>query len=152
MGFRISLWLSYGLIWALALSRVAQSKDGFTDKHEGGRCAIRGHCGKQSFFGGELPCPDNGLAEEPEKSLRQKIFDTCGPKWLDGPVCCTEEQVGRPLHEIQGIGAYQRRSMPLVKIYSVQRPSLHPVQHARRTSTTSSAPSPAPRTNRSSST
>ena len=67
--------------------------DGETSKHEIGRCAIRGHCGKQSFFGGELPCPDNGLAKEPEDSLRSKIVDVCGDAWSQGPVCCAEEQV-----------------------------------------------------------
>ncbi|KKY20464.1 putative patched sphingolipid transporter [Phaeomoniella chlamydospora] len=61
--------------------------------HEKGRCAARGHCGKQSFFGKELPCPDNDKAKEPESSLRQKLVDLCGPKWSEGPVCCEEEQV-----------------------------------------------------------
>ncbi|PLB47719.1 cholesterol transport protein [Aspergillus steynii IBT 23096] len=66
---------------------------GETKIHETGRCAIRGHCGKQSFFGGELPCPDNGLAEEPEAAVRKKLVDLCGSKWEEGPVCCKDEQV-----------------------------------------------------------
>lgn len=66
---------------------------GFTNIHEPGRCAIRGHCGKKSFFGGELPCPDNGLAQEPEAAVRKKLVDLCGSKWEEGPVCCLDEQV-----------------------------------------------------------
>ena len=37
---------------------------------------------------------DNGLAEEPDKDLRNQLVDLCGPKWNDGPICCTKEQVG----------------------------------------------------------
>ncbi|KAL1955721.1 hypothetical protein VTO42DRAFT_8193 [Malbranchea cinnamomea] len=79
-----------GLLAVQSSCVVAQ---GFTEIHEEGRCAIRGHCGKKSFFGGELPCPDNGLAEEPEHSTRQKLVDLCGPKWADGPVCCKDDQI-----------------------------------------------------------
>lgn len=66
---------------------------GFTNIHELGRCAIRGHCGKKSFFGGELPCPDNELAKQPEAAVRKKLVDLCGSKWEQGPVCCEDEQV-----------------------------------------------------------
>ncbi|KAJ5112750.1 NPC intracellular cholesterol transporter 1-related protein 1 [Penicillium argentinense] len=66
---------------------------GETKIHEKGRCAIRGHCGKKSIFGGELPCPDNGLAKEPEDPVRQKLVNLCGSKWEQGPTCCLEEQI-----------------------------------------------------------
>lgn len=66
---------------------------GETKTHEKGRCAIRGHCGKQSIFGGELPCPDNDLAHQPEDAVRQKLVNLCGSKWSEGPVCCRDEQV-----------------------------------------------------------
>ncbi|KKK25507.1 hypothetical protein ARAM_002069 [Aspergillus rambellii] len=66
---------------------------GDTKIHEEGRCAIRGHCGKQSFFGGELPCSDNGLAKDPDAAVREKLVNLCGSKWEQGPVCCLEEQV-----------------------------------------------------------
>ncbi|QPC72355.1 hypothetical protein HYE68_003107 [Fusarium pseudograminearum] len=65
----------------------------YTPKHEPGRCAFRGHCGKQSFFGKELPCVDNGLAEDPEEELRNELVGLCGEKWRTGPVCCTLDQV-----------------------------------------------------------
>lgn len=65
----------------------------YTDIHEQGRCAIRGHCGKKSFFGGELPCPDNGKAEEPDDSTRQSLVKLCGSKWAEGSVCCKDDQV-----------------------------------------------------------
>ena len=64
-----------------------------TKLHESGRCAIRGHCGKQGFFGSDLPCPDNGKATAPSSELRQSIVDLCGPKWEEGDVCCEPEQV-----------------------------------------------------------
>ncbi|KAL2830459.1 patched family-domain-containing protein [Aspergillus cavernicola] len=79
---------------AAALSFLPQSlAQGETKIHEKGRCAIRGHCGKQSFFGGELPCPDNGLAEDPEAGVREKLVNLCGSKWEEGAVCCKEEQI-----------------------------------------------------------
>lgn len=65
----------------------------WTEKHETGRCAIRGQCGKKSFFGGELPCPDNGKAEEPDKDTRKKLVAICGDAWDDGNVCCDSAQV-----------------------------------------------------------
>ncbi|KAI9925256.1 hypothetical protein ASPWEDRAFT_32448 [Aspergillus wentii DTO 134E9] len=80
--------------------------EGETKIHEEGRCAIRGHCGKQSLFGGELPCPDNGLARVPEVSVREKLVGLCGKKWEDSPVCCEEEQVdalASNLHLAEGI-------------------------------------------------
>ena len=69
---------------------------GETRIHEKGRCAIRGHCGKQSIFGGELPCPDNDLAQQPEDAVRQKLVNLCGSKWSEGPVCGLDEQVSHP--------------------------------------------------------
>lgn len=65
----------------------------FTAKHEKGRCAVRGTCGKQSFFGKELPCPDNDLASKPSDELRTKLVDLCGSKWNETDVCCDESQV-----------------------------------------------------------
>ncbi|KAK4038217.1 patched family-domain-containing protein [Parachaetomium inaequale] len=67
--------------------------DIYTPKHEAGRCAIRGHCGSKSFFGSQLPCVDNGPAEEPDATLRAQLTELCGPKWAHGPVCCNAEQV-----------------------------------------------------------
>ncbi|KAK0641272.1 patched family-domain-containing protein [Cercophora newfieldiana] len=65
----------------------------YTPKHEAGRCAIRGHCGSKSLFGGQLPCVDNDPAEEPDEKLRNQLVELCGPKWSTGPVCCLAEQV-----------------------------------------------------------
>ena len=56
---------------------------------------MKGQCGKKSFFGAELPCPDNSLAEEPEKDVRKKLVDMCGEDWEDGALCCDEDQVIR---------------------------------------------------------
>jgi Niemann-Pick C1 protein len=82
---------------SLALQPTLAVAQGETKIHEKGRCAIRGQCGKQSIFGGELPCPDNGRAKDLEDSARQKLVNLCGPKWESGPVCCLEEQVSRNL-------------------------------------------------------
>ncbi|KAF1962621.1 multidrug efflux transporter AcrB transmembrane domain-containing protein [Byssothecium circinans] len=64
-----------------------------TTKHEKGRCAIRGHCGKQGFFGSDLPCPDNGLAHKADADVEKKLVDICGDRWSDTDVCCREEQL-----------------------------------------------------------
>ena len=81
-----------GLLLAGAQSAAAEL---YTPKHEAGRCAVRGHCGSKSLFGSQLPCVDNGLAEEPDDDVRQKLVQLCGPKWSTGPVCCHKEQVRR---------------------------------------------------------
>ena len=86
-----------------ALSPVAYAGPNLTEKHEAGRCAIRGHCGKQGFFGSDLPCPDNGLAEEPSEDERKKLVDICGDKWDEGKVCCKEEQVWKVLRFWDGM-------------------------------------------------
>ncbi|ODA80792.1 hypothetical protein RJ55_03752 [Drechmeria coniospora] len=54
--------------------------DPYTAKHELGRCAFRGQCGKQSLFGKELPCVDNGLAHDPDADLRMELVDLCACK------------------------------------------------------------------------
>ncbi|KAI9663577.1 MAG: hypothetical protein M1829_006036 [Trizodia sp. TS-e1964] len=72
---------------------TANEDPNWTKIHEGGRCAIRDQCGKKSFFGKELPCPDNNLARDPEPSLRQKLVSLCGDKWSQGPVCCEDSQL-----------------------------------------------------------
>lgn len=88
---RALLFLTVLVIWVAAASA---EDEGWTMKHEAGRCAIRDQCGKKSFFGGELPCPDNGLAREPTDDIRKKLVGICGAKWSEGTVCCEENQVG----------------------------------------------------------
>lgn len=77
---------------AALLEGSLASNEAYTPKHEAGRCAIRAACGK-TFFGSQLPCPDNGLALEPKDKVRAQLVDICGPKWNEGPVCCDAEQV-----------------------------------------------------------
>ena len=88
------------------LGGSAAVEHGWTTKHEAGRCAIRGQCGKKSFFGGELPCPDNGLAEEPAKDTRENLVKICGSEWSKGEICCDNDQVGddlrNPKHDGKG--------------------------------------------------
>lgn len=84
-------WIAAGLLSIFVGSAVAGPD--LTTKHEKGRCAIRGHCGKQGFFGSDLPCPDNGLAEKPDADVKKKLVDICGDKWSDTNVCCNEEQL-----------------------------------------------------------
>ena len=76
-----------------AASGSESASEPYTPKHEAGRCAIRGHCGSKSLFGSQLPCVDNGPAEEPDDKLRKQLVDLCGPRWASGPVCCLAEQV-----------------------------------------------------------
>ena len=94
---------SFGFSWhkrllglatiALLCVQALGNEGNWTVKHEEGRCAMRGQCGKKSFFGGELPCPDNGLAEEPDEDTRTKLVAICGDGWSEGAVCCDEAQV-----------------------------------------------------------
>ena len=58
-----------------------------------GRCAIRGQCGKESFFGSELPCPYDGPSSKPDKALRQLAIDVCGPAYADTELCCAQDQL-----------------------------------------------------------
>lgn len=104
------------LVVISAFGAVA-SAEGETKVHEEGRCAIRGHCGKKSFFGGNLPCPDNGKAEDPDDDVRKKLVGLCGKKWEDGPVCCKEEQVSASASNIESMTSCKKkltgsRSMP----------------------------------------
>lgn len=80
-----------GVLCTLGASVVADPD--LTSKHEKGRCAIRGQCGKQGFFGSELPCPDNGLAKTPDDDVRKKLVGICGDSWADSDVCCEENQL-----------------------------------------------------------
>lgn len=90
------VWLRpslYASMLAILIPAVLASDEAWTVKHEEGRCAIRGQCGRQSFFGGQLPCPYNGLAEQPKEDIRAKLVAICGEKWSTGPVCCDADQV-----------------------------------------------------------
>ena len=93
---RSSTLLSLALLWIVlvpsifGLSLDAIQQDAI---HEKGRCSIRGQCGKTGFFGKELPCPDNGPAEEPTEETRKKLVSTCGDKWSVGAICCDDDQV-----------------------------------------------------------
>ena len=87
-------WLLLGItVFALYCLGVSASVGNWTEKHEAGRCAIRGQCGKKSFFGGELPCPDNGKARTPDKDTREKLIAICGNTWSESDVCCDDDQV-----------------------------------------------------------
>jgi len=83
--------MTVGLMSILAGSALAGPD--LTTKHEKGRCAIRGQCGKQSFFGSDLPCPDNGLAKTPTDDVRKQLVDICGAQWADSDVCCEADQL-----------------------------------------------------------
>lgn len=98
MGFRHFAWISL-LLTSTALAAqtpptpLAPIDDGFTRVHEPGRCALKGSCGKKSFFGKPLPCPSNTQSEDPSDETREKLVGLCGAKWKEGPVCCTADQV-----------------------------------------------------------
>ena len=90
MAMKVRSWAPWLALIGLALS--VDDKPDLTKIHEAGRCAIRGHCGKQSLFGGDLPCPDNDLAETPSDDLREDLVSLCGQEWKDSKVCCRREQ------------------------------------------------------------
>ncbi|KAL9027086.1 MAG: hypothetical protein Q9196_004340 [Gyalolechia fulgens] len=54
---------------------------------------MRGQCGKKSFFGSQLPCPDNSVAQTPDDGTRKKLIAICGDKWDDGAICCDGDQI-----------------------------------------------------------
>ncbi|CAJ2505277.1 Uu.00g126710.m01.CDS01 [Anthostomella pinea] len=87
---RLSFLVAAG---AVLLASHASADDLYTPKHEAGRCAMRGHCGKKGFFGKPLPCVDNGLAKSPDDDLAKDIEELCGPKWKDSKVCCDSDQL-----------------------------------------------------------
>lgn len=84
--------LGLAVIAALCLNVIADDGN-WTEIHEAGRCAIKGQCGKKSFFGSELPCPNNDKAEDPDKGTRKKLVAICGDAWKEGDVCCDDAQV-----------------------------------------------------------
>ncbi|KAJ8117765.1 hypothetical protein ONZ43_g4129 [Nemania bipapillata] len=93
--------ISYLVGAAAALLATRSAADElFTPKHEAGRCALRGHCGKKGFFGKALPCVDNGLAETPDDDFAREIEELCGPKWKDTKVCCNSEQLNSLKNEL----------------------------------------------------
>ena len=95
-GWKLSCLLLGATAFATSPSNAAANDGNWTTAHESGRCALRGQCGKKSLFGGELPCPNNGLAAEPDQETREKLVDICGPQWEDGDVCCNGDQVSCP--------------------------------------------------------
>ena len=99
MRHSVATWLTAATGLLMASTASARLD---TPKHEPGRCAFRGHCGKQSFFGKELPCVDNEPAQDPDEELRKELVDLCGDKWATGPVCCELEQVSRVFVSIYG--------------------------------------------------
>jgi Niemann-Pick C1 protein len=86
-------WPALATICLAGLAAVTSAASNLTTKHEAGRCAIRGDCGSARFFGPQLPCPDNGLAEDPEAAVRDQLVQICGDEWAETKICCRKEQV-----------------------------------------------------------
>lgn len=126
------------VVAGLVTTTFASGK-GYTPKHEPGRCSIRGNCGKSSFFGPELPCVDNELAEEPADDVRKQLVEICGPKWNTGPVCCAGEQVCRPfVASVQVLTGYSSILCPRTSRRRIL--SYRPARPAKKTSTTCFVP------------
>ncbi|KAL8831879.1 MAG: hypothetical protein Q9170_005106 [Blastenia crenularia] len=81
------------LLFFFSRTAIASNDGNWTVKHEAGTCAMKGNCGKKSFFGGQLPCPDNSVAEKPDDSTRKKLVAICGDKWDEGSICCDGDQI-----------------------------------------------------------
>lgn len=98
------------LLWAFIattqlLFATSTNAESLTKIHQPGYCALRGQCGKKSFFGGQLPCPDNGPAEDPSDKLREKLVGLCGDRFKEGPVCCEEGQLNDLASNLKRAGA-----------------------------------------------
>ena len=76
----------------LSLFASAANTD-LPQKHEAGRCALRGQCGSESFFGPSLPCPDNGKASIPDLKTRTQLVEICGDSWGKTEICCESDQL-----------------------------------------------------------
>ncbi|PPQ68840.1 hypothetical protein CVT26_001674 [Gymnopilus dilepis] len=59
----------------------------------GGKCAMRGSCGKKGFFGKPLPCPYDGPPIETDEKTKSLLKDVCGPELVNTPTCCTADQL-----------------------------------------------------------
>ncbi|KAI0081680.1 multidrug efflux transporter AcrB transmembrane domain-containing protein [Panus rudis PR-1116 ss-1] len=57
-----------------------------------GHCAMRGTCGRKTFFGKELPCPTDAPASEDDVD-RDLLVSLCGAEFAQGPTCCTTGQL-----------------------------------------------------------
>ncbi|GAB1519952.1 niemann-Pick type C-related protein 1 [Rhizoctonia solani] len=56
-----------------------------------GQCSMRGKCG--SNYGKPLPCPYDGPPQELDQEGKDLLASVCGPKFAQGPVCCTTDQI-----------------------------------------------------------
>lgn len=87
--------ISILLLLSLLFSQQANASGDsiVTPTHAPGVCAIYSSCGKQSFFGPELPCPANVPAVDPNAETRKALIDVCGEEWSEGPICCDLGQI-----------------------------------------------------------
>ncbi|KAI9826600.1 MAG: hypothetical protein M1832_006196 [Thelocarpon impressellum] len=79
-----------------AVERVTARQAGAEVVASTGVAAIAGEAiaaGVESFFGAQLPCPDNAVAEDPSAKTRKKLVEICGTRWAEGPICCEDEQI-----------------------------------------------------------
>ncbi|EEQ40623.1 Patched family protein [Clavispora lusitaniae] len=59
-----------------------------------GHCAMYGHCGKKSIFGGQLPCPSNITAPKPSEESLKILERVCGSDFpTENGVCCSYDQL-----------------------------------------------------------
>ncbi|KAF2760450.1 multidrug efflux transporter AcrB transmembrane domain-containing protein [Pseudovirgaria hyperparasitica] len=93
MRWNAQSWWRLTALLLSSLYTIDAVEPGWTKKHEEGRCAIRGHCGKESWLGAEIPCVDNGFAERPDDDARDKLVALCGEEWADTDVCCSSGQI-----------------------------------------------------------
>ncbi|EJU00044.1 multidrug efflux transporter AcrB transmembrane domain-containing protein [Dacryopinax primogenitus] len=45
------------------------------------------------MFSPELPCPDSGIATDPDEEFRQSLVSVCGPSFSTGGACCSSAQL-----------------------------------------------------------
>ncbi|KAJ8518364.1 hypothetical protein ONZ45_g4551 [Pleurotus djamor] len=64
-----------------------------TTSDTNGRCSMRGSCGRRGLFGKPLPCPYDGPPVEQDDESRSLLLSVCGPELVDGPTCCTTDQL-----------------------------------------------------------
>lgn len=76
------------MVLSLADSSIASSLT-----HQPGYCAMYDNCGKKSFFGTELPCPNNTRAIVPDQESVDLLSSICGADFDTSLVCCSQSQI-----------------------------------------------------------
>lgn len=76
------------------ITRESTQSDTITPHHEQNYCAMYGVGGKSSFFGPDLPKPNNIIAQKLSPQEYDDLITTCGDSWRNSDyACCDSNQL-----------------------------------------------------------